>query len=165
MLIIVCGLPGSGKSSLSRKIRNKLNCVYFNTDIIRKQLIEKPQYDEKEKEKIYMEMANLAEKNVNLGKNVIVDATFYNKKYRNLMKSITKDYYIIKCNLPEDTIRKRLEAREGRKAVSDANYDIYLKVKEKFEPVEEKHLELDCSLPKPKQVDIVMDYLGVKGGH
>ena len=165
MLIIVCGLPGSGKSSLSRKLKQKLPAVYLNTDIIRKHITSKPQYTEEEKRMVYSEMANRAEKNVNMGRNVVVDATFYSKKYRNMMKNITKDHYIVLCALPEKLIRERLKRREQRKnGVSDAGYDVYLALKEKFEPIEGDYLEVDCSLPKTKQVELVLEYIGGKRG-
>lgn len=37
MRILVCGLPGAGKTTLATALSNKLNAVYFNADKIRKQ--------------------------------------------------------------------------------------------------------------------------------
>ncbi|MBN1170101.1 AAA family ATPase [Candidatus Micrarchaeota archaeon] len=166
MLIIICGLPGTGKSSLSRKLREKIGAVYLNTDIIRKQITKKPDYSEEEKKRVYDEMINLAEKNINERKNVILDATFYSKKLRMVMKNISKDHYVILCSLPEKLVKERLMGRERRKkGISDADYGIYLELKKRFEPVEGEYLELDCSLPKSKQVEIVLGYIGVKHGH
>jgi len=36
MLIIVCGLPGTGKTSLARKIAEKIYAVLLRTDVVRK---------------------------------------------------------------------------------------------------------------------------------
>ena len=146
-------------------MKEKLPAVYLNTDIIRKQITSKPQYTEEEKRMVYSEMANRAEKNVNLGKNVVVDATFYSSKYRDMMRNITPDHYMVLCTLPEKLVRERLKGRERRKTgISDADYDIYLAMKEKFEPIEGDYLEVDCSLPKTKQVELVVGYMGRKHG-
>jgi uncharacterized protein len=102
-------------------------------------------------------------------KNVIVDATFYTKKYRQLMVKTARDagskYCIILCTLPEEITKSRLDMREkSGRAVSDANYEIYLRVKEKFEPIVGDFLEVDCSTPIKEQVEIAGRYIGEKSG-
>jgi len=168
MLIIVCGLPGSGKSSLSRSLKKVFSAVYLNSDVIRKQIFSSPAYTEDEKRRVYFEMANQAEK-ILAGRNVIVDATFYKKRYREIMKEAARDagtrYIIIECTLPEDVIRSRLAKRmEFRKGVSDAGYDVYLEMKGNFDPIDERHLTVDCSLPMEERVKIIRKFLGEKGG-
>lgn len=169
MLIIICGLPGSGKSSLARKLKAKLPAAYLNSDIVRKQIFRKPQYTPEEKKRVYDEIVNLAEKMLLKKKNVIVDATFYTRKYRQLMVRTARDagskYCILLCTLPEEMTKARLERREkSERAVSDANYGIYLKLKEKFEPIEGDFLEIDCSLPMRKQVETAAGYIGERSG-
>jgi predicted kinase len=169
MLIIICGLPGSGKSSLARKLKTQLPAAYLNSDIVRKQIFKKPQYTPEEKKQVYDEVVNQAEKMLLKKKNVIVDATFYTKKYRQLVVGTARDtgsrYCILLCKLPEDITKSRLEMREkSQRAVSDANYEIYLKLKEKFEPIEGDFLEIDCSMPIKKQVEIASTYIGEKSG-
>lgn len=169
MLIIICGLPGSGKSSLARKLKTKLPAAYLNSDIVRKQIFKKPQYTPEEKKRVYDEIVNLAEKMLLKKKNVIVDATFYTKKYRQLMVKTARDagskYCIILCTLPEEITKSRLDMREkSGRAVSDANYEIYLRVKEKFEPIVGDFLEVDCSTPIKEQVEIAGRYIGEKSG-
>ncbi len=169
MLIIICGLPGSGKSSLSRRLKRILPAIHLNTDKVRKEVFPNPKYTEQEKKMVYDEIVNQTEKQLLKKRNVIVDATFYSKKYRQRVINVARDtktkYYVIKCILSEEMIKKRLEMRGKRgTGVSDADYEIYLKVKEKFESIEEKHLEVDCSLEGEEQVKKAMDYLGVKHG-
>lgn len=169
MLIIICGLPGSGKSSLARKLKSKLPAAYLNSDVVRKQIFKKPQYTEEEKRRVYSDIINQAEKMLREGKNVIVDATFYTRRYRQMMietaRSAGSGHCTILCTLPEDEIRKRLEMRERRgRNPSDANFDIYLKLKERFEPIEGDFLEIDCSLPAKEQVAKAAGYIGERSG-
>ncbi len=166
MLIIICGLPGSGKSSLAKKLKRKLSAVYLNSDVIRKQIFSPPTYTEEEKRQVYMEMVNQTEKLLNGKRNVIVDATFYTKRYRGMMVEAARDagtrHYIIRCTLPEELIISRLKERGKGRSMSDADYDVYLKLKGRFEPIEGRYLELDCSLPATEQMTKVMDFIGEK---
>lgn len=169
MLIIICGLPGSGKSSLARKLKAKLPAAYLNSDIVRKQIFKKPQYTPEEKKRVYDEIVNQAEKMLLKKKNVIVDATFYTRKYRQLMVSTARDagskYCIILCTLPEEMTKERLAKREkSSRSVSDANYEIYLKLRERFEQIEGDYLEIDCSLPIKEQVEKAGKYIGARSG-
>ena len=167
MLIIICGLPGSGKSSLAKKLKRKLSAVYLGSDVIRKQIFSHPTYTEEEKRQVYMEMLNQTEKLLNGKRNVIVDATFYTRRYRGMMVDTAREtgtrHHIIRCTLPEELIMSRLKERQGRgRSLSDADYDVYLKLKGKFEPIEGRHLELDCSLPADEQIAMVMGFIGEK---
>ena len=53
MIIIVCGLPGVGKTSLAKELAPLIRAVILSTDKIRKELISKPTYRKQEKKLIY----------------------------------------------------------------------------------------------------------------
>ncbi len=165
MLIIVCGLPGSGKSSLSKEIMRIVKAEYLNSDIIRKELIPRPEYTEDEKRQVYVEMARKAGELLKQGKNVIADATFFTGEYREMMTEratqAKSPCRIILCSLPETYIRQRIERRKksGRNP-SDADYEVYLQLKKQFEPIQGSHLELDFSLPRSERIRIVKKFIG-----
>ena len=56
MLIIICGLPGTGKTFIAKKLAPKINAEHLSTDRIRKELFPEPTYSEDEKNKVYVEM-------------------------------------------------------------------------------------------------------------
>jgi predicted kinase len=56
MLFVVCGLQGTGKTAVSRLISWKTGAVLLRTDVIRRELFEKPTYSEEEKNRVYEEM-------------------------------------------------------------------------------------------------------------
>ena len=163
MLIIVCGLPGSGKSTLAKALSRKLKADYISSDVTRKKMFKEPAYTEKEKAAVYDEMAGKAEDSVRSGRNAIVDATFYVKKQRERFAAIARNanakVSIIVCRLDEKGAEKRLKGR-WMGGPSDADYSVYLKLKERFEPVDGPHLELDTSLPKEEIIKHAMEYLG-----
>ena len=47
--MIICGLPGVGKTTLAEDLAPLINAVVLSTDRIRKELILKPTYKKQEK--------------------------------------------------------------------------------------------------------------------
>ncbi|HID73198.1 TPA: adenylyl-sulfate kinase [Candidatus Micrarchaeota archaeon] len=164
MLIMVCGLPGTGKSHLSRELAKRLGAEYLNSDSIRNRTLEERTYSEEEKARIYSLMGEEASRLLKEGKDVIVDATFYLGRYRRMMKEAADGagtrFFAILCVLGEDELRKRFEKRKGEKSESEADFDVYLKVKEIFEPMELERIELDMSLPEEEMLGRVLAYVG-----
>lgn len=147
MLIIVCGLQGAGKTTVAKEVAEKLKAVLLRTDIIRKSLIKEPKYTVAEMQKIYKEMFIRARKMLQDDKNVVLDATFTKKENRMEAKKIAEetnvDFQIIEVVCSEKVIKKRIEQRSGDD--SEANFEVYLKYKNLFEPITEKHIVIDNS--------------------
>jgi predicted kinase len=153
IIILFCGLPGVGKTTLANELAPLINAVVLSTDKIRKELISSnPTYSKEEKELIYNVMLLVArylhdEADVNC----ILDATFNTeesrRKARKKLASVSPEQiYIVECICPEDIVISRLRARKGD--YSDADIDIYRKMKQLYEPVKEKkrHIVADTSL-------------------
>ncbi|MHC4711475.1 MAG: AAA family ATPase, partial [Planctomycetota bacterium] len=60
MLVIVCGLPGVGKTTFAKKLSPLINAIVLSTDKIRKELIPLPTYEKEERKLIYDVMILLA---------------------------------------------------------------------------------------------------------
>lgn len=145
MLILVCGLPASGKSNLARGLAKKVNAQALNTDIVRKELLLKPNYTVEEKELIYDVTFLLTKYLLKNRRNVIIDGTFYKKKLRNRVREIANltrsRFNIIECVCSEEVIKERMERRAGRTGnLSDADFEVYEKIKAEFEPITEDHI-------------------------
>jgi predicted kinase len=149
MLIIVCGLPGTGKTTLAKRIADETSSFLLNTDTIRKRVIYDPRYTEKEKEMIYELLFEMAEKFLLTGKNVVLDGTFYRKDLRERAGEIAEkaksEFRVIEVRCREDVVRKMMKERRKKGSESDADFAVYRKLKKEFEPVREKHLVLDTS--------------------
>ncbi|MEE8358331.1 MAG: AAA family ATPase [Candidatus Hydrothermarchaeales archaeon] len=145
MLVLICGLPATGKSNLTRSLARKMKAQILNTDIVRKELFEKPAYSDEEKELVYDVTFLIARYLLTNRRNVIIDGTFYKKRLRDRMREIARDvgtrFKIVECVCPEDVIRKRMARRAERKVtLSDADLEVYEKIKAEFEPIEEDHI-------------------------
>ena len=165
MLILVCGLPGVGKSTLAKAISAEIGAEYLSSDIIRRKMLEERTYSEHEKYKVYGAMVAETERLLASEKTVVCDATFYKKKTRMEMCAAAKrshaEVFFVKCTLDEKTIEERMgnRARLGN-SESEATFRIYLKVKGLFEEIEEEYLEVDTALPLEVQVEKVTAGLG-----
>ncbi|MDQ3961245.1 MAG: AAA family ATPase [Thermoproteota archaeon] len=151
MIVLFCGLPGVGKTSLANELAPLINAIVLSTDKIRKEVISKPTYTKEEKRLIYDVMLLVARYlHDAAGINCILDATFNTEKSRRtaiekLVNVSSDQIYIVECICPEDVVITRLKARKGD--YSDADIDIYRKMKQLYEPVKEmeKHIVIDTS--------------------
>ncbi len=152
LIILFSGLPGVGKTRLAHELAPLINGVVLSTDKIRKEVISRPTYTKEEKELIYdlmLLVAKYLHKSCS-GVNCILDATFNTEESRRnarekLAEVAAEQIYIVECICPEDVVITRLKARKGD--YSDADIDIYGKMKQVYEPVKERerHIVIDTS--------------------
>ena len=147
MIIIICGLPGVGKTTLAKELAPLVNAVLLSTDKIRKELFSRPTYGRGERKLVYDAMILIAKYLHKAGINCILDATFTRESSRLEIKKklglASKDFHIIECICPEDIILSRL--RQRKHDYSDADYSVYEKMKKIYEPVKEEHITIDTS--------------------
>lgn len=151
MIILFSGLPGVGKTRLANELAPLINAAVLSTDKIRKEIITNPTYTKDEKNLIYDIMLLVARYLHNAaGTNCILDATFNTEESRrNARKKLAsvapEQIYIVECICPEDIVISRLRARKGD--YSDADINVYRKMKRVYEPVKEnqRHIVADTS--------------------
>lgn len=86
MIVIVCGLPGVGKTTFAKKLAPLINAIILSTDKIRRELIESPTYEKEERKLIYDVMILSAKYLHSSGTNCILDATFNKEDSRTEVK-------------------------------------------------------------------------------
>lgn len=145
LIVVICGLPGIGKTTLARDLAPLINAVILSSDKIRKELFPKPIYSKQEAKIIYDVMILLAKYLYSAEINCIIDATFNKKRSRTDLKSKLKlpeeKLCIVECICSEDTVVSRLKSRKND--YSDADLRIYIRMKETYEPILEEHLVID----------------------
>lgn len=161
MIIIVLGLPGSGKSYFAAKLAKKLQATYVSSDVIRNQLFTVKQYTKEEKMKVYTEMIGAMKKAMQQKINIILDATFHKKSIRNIFceaaKELGQNIIFIEVRADENIIQERLSRK---RPYSDADYSVYLLIKEVFEPIESEHLILRSTQENiENMMDMALNYI------
>ena len=143
MVIIVFGLPGSGKSYFASRLAQQLGALYVNSDQVRLQLIADRNYSETEKLQVYDMMLSAMAIAISQQKDIVLDATFYKQSIRTMFEEraaiLQESILIIEVTAEEEIIRERVsKPRE----FSEADFDVYLKLKTIAEPLEQDHLVL-----------------------
>lgn len=146
MIIIVFGLPGSGKSYFASRLASALKAQYLNSDELRSKLFSKRTYTEAEKLLVYDSMLTSMSDALSKKISMVLDATFYSKSIRSKFEKTAFEFneqiIYIEVTAPDHLIEERLEKP---RVYSEANFEVYLKIKALFEPLLTDHLILISS--------------------
>jgi predicted kinase len=138
-VVLVGGLPGTGKSTLARALATHARFTIVRSDLVRKQLAGLPGetssqagfgegiYSPAWTERTYAECAHQTESLLFGGERVIVDATFAREQDRLRFLDLAQRWSVtvlqLYCRAYPDIARSRLEQR--RHDASDADWSIY----------------------------------------
>jgi predicted kinase len=142
MIIIVFGLPGSGKSYFAEKLALEIGAEHINSDRLRKDMFEKRTYTESEKQAVYEEMLQRMELALKENRDLVLDATFYKESLRRqfIEAAGATGILFMEVQAPENLIRERLSKKRED---SEADYEVYKIVRSQWEPMREQHLKLE----------------------
>ena len=112
MIVIVFGLPGSGKTFFARHFANTIKADYINSDKLRLALFANRTYTYKEKIDVYKQMLLQVREADAKNTSMVVDATFYKNETRKIFIDAGKDgkaIVFIEVRAEESLIRERLK--------------------------------------------------------
>jgi predicted kinase len=145
MIVVVFGLPGSGKSYFAARLADRIHAVHISSDRVRRILFSARTYSTNEKLSVYDAMLKQMKQKVKQPGNVVLDATFYKNDIRNKFAKEAKGIdriFFIEVRAGESLIRERLKRlRED----SEADFEVYKKIKIDWEPLTEDHLILQST--------------------
>lgn len=143
MIVLVFGLPGTGKTYFAKHFADEENAIHLNTDIVREKLGFKGQYDEKTKQQVYNELFKQAQMEIKNRSDLVIDGTFHQQSRREQLERLASEtnnkLYYIQIKAEEKTSKKRLKKT---RSYSEAGPDVYEELKSSFEPVQKDVLEL-----------------------
>jgi len=140
-LLIACGLPGSGKSRLSYRLREALPLIHLRSDVERKRLfglgelartassIDQGIYFPRATEWTYDRLHRLADGILASGYDVLVDATFLARHRREHFAALARrhraGFAILALEAPLEVLRERVVRRLARgRDVSEADLSV-----------------------------------------
>ena len=158
-LVILCGLPGTGKSHFARELARCAPFVWLNSDRTRKLLVDRPSYSRREHRRVFSAMHVLTRGYLRDGYSVVFDATNLNEKVRQPLYASADEVgvkpLIIRFTAPSELVRRRLTDRAagvGEATQSDATWEVYARMAVADQPVPRPHL----LVAGPEDVESVM---------
>jgi len=143
MIIIVFGLPGSGKSYFASRLAMQLEAEYISSDELRMKLISTRTYTDQEKLLVYNAMLTAMKEAVSRKNPVVLDATFYKeairRKFERTAERLHEKIIYIEVTASESIIEDRLKMP---RTLSEADFDVYLSLRKTAEPLKQDHLVL-----------------------
>jgi aminoglycoside phosphotransferase family enzyme/predicted kinase len=146
-LVLVGGLPGTGKSTVSRGLAEQAGLVVIRSDVVRKELAglaeaDRPDaalrerlYSTEWTEKTYAECLRRAEVVWFEGGRVLVDANFRLEHQRHVLLEGAARWGVpalfLVCQASPEVVRRRLEGRHGD--ASDADWATYQRLADQWE--------------------------------
>lgn len=151
-LIVVSGLPGTGKSYFCRRLLERLPAVWVESDALRKVLFPQPSYSAEESSHLFDLLHQLVGWLLSRGFPVLFDATNLAEHRREYLYSIAERrgarLILVRVDAPEDLVRQRLLVRAGDGNGGDhseADWQVYRKMKDSVEPIRRSYFAVDTS--------------------
>ncbi len=146
-IVVVCGLPGAGKTAVAEHATELLDGELLRTDVVRTDLFEDPEYTDEEMRAVYEELFERAAAVVRGGYSVVLDGTFQHSDLREEVREVAEDLGVaatfVKVECEEDVVRERI--RQRSEDASDADFEIHQQYRERFDSVEREHAVVDNS--------------------
>ncbi|MCB0310115.1 MAG: AAA family ATPase [Bdellovibrionales bacterium] len=143
LIIIVCGLMGTGKSTLANLLSEHLYAIHLNSDLTRKEIFQDLEAEDSSEapyqqgiysleatDATYRAIVHQASIYLGYGNPVILDATFSKHSHRRLALELAHSkkvpLYIVECLLNRDETLNRLAVRSAQgQSISDGRPELY----------------------------------------
>lgn len=167
MLILMAGLPGTGKSTLSRALASKLGGTVIDKDQIRAALFSPPdiEYCAKQDDFCMAVMLKIAGYlfRKNPARIIFLDGrtfshTYQLKRATGFAEAISQPWRILECICSEETVRQRL-SHDPTHIAANRNFDLYLKVKARFEEISFPKTVIDTDQPLEACIELASEAL------
>ncbi|MCD5413235.1 MAG: ATP-binding protein [Dehalococcoidia bacterium] len=152
-LIVLSGLPGTGKSYISRKLAERLPCVILSSDTMRRALFPSPVFNAGENQRLFAAMHILIEDLLRKNVAILLDATNLVERHRErlycIIDRLRVKIIILRVEAPPEVVQERLQARMAMDNTSpdssDADFGVYLRMKTNKQRIRRQHFAVDTS--------------------
>ena len=157
-LILLSGLPGTGKTTFARALSERLAFEHVESDEIRRGLAPLPTYTSGESAAVFAKAEAMARAALEAGRHALLDATNLTqrdrKRFVRLARNLQAPIVAVRVTAPDATIRERLHSpREG---FSQAGVDTYERMRERGQPFAVPAAVIDTRYPLEPAIDLVL---------
>jgi predicted kinase len=165
-LIVMSGLPGSGKSTIAEGIAKALNIPVFSVDPIESAILKSGIGKSFETGlAAYLVAKTLASEHLKLGISVIIDAVNAEEEGKDVWRSLAKEHslelLLIECFVADTTLHKnRIKSRvRNLHGIPEVTWDNVETRRKKYTQWKELVLKLDSSSPANLSVQTAIEYI------
>ncbi len=152
MIVAIDGPAGAGKSTLARRLAQRLGAQLVQTDHVRKQLFAEPRYTSSEHSAVYGWCHSLLRTLLRTGRRAVFDATNLEERSRRRVYDLADGcgarLLIVWTACPPPEVQRRMLRRRDERDeddLSDAHWDTYLELRRRAEPIQRPHVVVNTS--------------------
>ena len=150
-VVMLSGLPGSGKTSLARAIRSQIPAAIIESDAVRLALSPRPAFSADESARVFDLCERAMERLLHRGIAVIMDATNLRERHREPVYALSEragvPLVIVQVYAGTEIIRRRLEDRlaAAQEGSHLAGWDVYERMWYSRQPIRRAHLRVNTT--------------------
>ena len=162
MLILMAGLPGTGKSTLCGALAPELGGTVIDKDHVRAALFDPPdiEYSTEQDEfcmRVMLKVAGYIFRK-NASRQVFLDGRTFCRRYQleratGFATAIGQPWRILECVCSDQTARQRIES-DAQHLAANRDFKLYLQVKARFEEITLPKTVINTDQPLPQCVAI-----------
>jgi predicted kinase len=164
MIVLMAGLPGTGKTTLAHELGRRTAGRVLSKDEFRHAIFtpEEVEYSTRQDDFVLQMMLETAGYllSTNPGRVIFLDGRPFSRRYQieNVLAAADSQHQpwgILECVCSEESVRRRLtaDAVVGRHPAGNRNFELYREVKERFEAILHPKTVIDTDQPLADCVD------------
>jgi predicted kinase len=151
-LVVVSGLPGSGKSYFCRRLVSHHPIARLESDALRKALFGQPTHSPEESHRLFAACHYVLDQLLGAGIPALLDATNLREVHRRQLYAIADRHgaklVLVHVRAPAAVVEERLAARArctDPEDLSDAGPEVYQRMRNLTQPIRQPHIVVDTS--------------------
>jgi predicted kinase len=166
-LVVVSGLPGTGKTYFSKKLSDRLLFVTLESDVLRRILNPIPDHSKSESARLFSAIHLICERLLKEGRSVIVDATNLTEKHRQYFYDISDrlgvKLILVHVEAPASIVKDRLDKRANDTGSnSDADWKVYRRMRHTVDKIKRKYYPVDTLMDYTSILDKIVEEIRSK---
>lgn len=167
MLVLMAGLPGTGKSTLARALAAELQGTVIGKDEVRAALFSPADIEYSTQQDDFCMAVMLKVAGYLFRKDpariVLLDGRTFSQAYQirrvtGYAEALGQPWRILECSCREETARERL-ASDRSHVAGNRDFNLYLQVKERFESITAPKIVIDTDQPLEESLAKAKNFL------